>query len=162
MDNINSTYEELSELLKDFRFAMVTFVTAEGHLHSAPMTTQNDAFNGIVWFLGSKKSELVKSISSNRQVNLGYSNTSNNDYVSINGVAENVIDEVILDEIWSPAYEAFFEHGKSDPDIQLIRVVCNGAQYWKGTGKLVTLYKLAKASVTGETEDLGTSKSISL
>lgn len=162
MDNINSTYEELSELLKDFRFAMVTFVTAEGHLHSAPMTTQNDAFNGIVWFLGSKKSELVKSISSNRQINLGYSNTSNNDYVSINGVAENVIDEVILDEIWSPAYEAFFEHGKSDPDIQLIRVVCNGAQYWKGTGKLVTLYKLAKASVTGETEDLGTSKSISL
>jgi general stress protein 26 len=48
-----------------------------------------------------KKSELVKSISSNPQVNLGYSNTSNNDYVSINGVAENVIDEVILDEIWS-------------------------------------------------------------
>jgi general stress protein 26 len=43
--------------------------------------------------LGSKKSELVKSISSNPQVNLGYSNTSNNDYVSINGVAENVIDE---------------------------------------------------------------------
>lgn len=162
MDNINSTYEELSELLKDFRFAMVTFVTDEGHLHSAPMTTQNDAFNGIVWFLGSKKSELVKSISSNPQVNLGYSNTSNNDYVSINGVAENVIDQVILDEIWSPAYEAFFEHGKSDLDIQLIRVVCNGAQYWKGSGTLVTLYKLAKASVTGETEDLGTSKSISL
>lgn len=162
MDNINSTYEELSELLKDFRFSMVTFVTDEGHLHSAPMTTQNDAFNGIVWFLGSKKSELVKSISSNPQVNLGYSNTSNNDYVSINAVAENVIDEVILDEIWSPAYEAFFEHGKSDPDIQLIRVVCNGAQYWKGSGTLVTLYKLAKASVTGETEDLGTSKSISL
>ncbi|MDF2417890.1 pyridoxamine 5'-phosphate oxidase family protein [Acinetobacter beijerinckii] len=162
MDNINSTYEELSELLKDFRFSMVTFVTDEGHLHSAPMTTQNDAFNGIVWFLGSKKSELVKSISSNPQVNLGYSNTSDNDYVSINGVAENVIDEVILDEIWSPAYEAFFEHGKSDPDIQLIRVVCNGAQYWKGSGTLVTLYKLAKASVTGETEDLGTSKSISL
>lgn len=162
MDNINSTYEELSELLKDFRFSMVTFVTDEGHLHSAPMTTQNDAFNGIVWFLGSKKSELVKNISSNPQVNLGYSNTSNNDYVSINGVAENVIDEVILDEIWSPAYEAFFEHGKSDPDIQLIRVVCNGAQYWKGSGTLVTLYKLAKASVTGETEDLGTSKSISL
>lgn len=162
MDNINSTYEELSELLKDFRFSMVTFVTDEGHLHSAPMTTQNDVFNGIVWFLGSKKSELVKSISSNPQVNLGYSNTSNNDYVSINGVAENVIDEVILDEIWSPAYEAFFEHGKSDPDIQLIRVVCNGAQYWKGSGTLVTLYKLAKASVTGETEDLGTSKSISL
>lgn len=162
MENINSNYEELSELLKHFRFAMLTFVTEEGHLHSAPMTTQNNTFNGIVWFLGSKKSELVKSISSNPQVNLGYSNTSNNDYVSINGVAENVIDEVILDEIWSPAYEAFFQQGKSDSDIQLIRVVCNGAQYWKGSGTLFTLYKLTRAAVTGETQDLGTSKSIAL
>lgn len=162
MDNIDSNYDELKNLLKDFRFAMVTFITEEGHLHSAPMTTQNNTFNGIVWFLGSKKTELVKSISSNPQVNLGYSNTSNNDYVSINGIAENVIDKVILDEIWSPAYEAFFQHGKSDPDIQLIRVVCNGAQYWKGSGTLFALYKLTKAAVTGETEDLGTTKSISL
>lgn len=162
MDNIDNNYDELKNLLKDFRFAMVTFITEEGHLHSAPMTTQNNTFNGIIWFLGSKKSELVKSISSNPQVNLGYSNTSNNDYVSINGIAENVIDKVILDEIWSPAYEAFFQHGKSDPDIQLIRVVCNGAQYWKGSGTLFALYKLTKAAVTGETEDLGTTKSISL
>jgi general stress protein 26 len=54
MDNINSNYEELSELLKHFRFAMLTFITEEGHLHSVPMTTQNNTFNGIVWFLGSK------------------------------------------------------------------------------------------------------------
>ncbi len=64
------------------------------------------------------------------------------------------LDEVILDEIWSPAYEAFFQQGKSDSDIQLIRVICNGAQYWKGSGTLFTLYKLTKAAVTGETQDL--------
>ncbi|WP_109441930.1 pyridoxamine 5'-phosphate oxidase family protein [Acinetobacter haemolyticus] len=162
MNSTNKDYQELNQLLKDIKFAMITFITEEGHLHSIPMTTQNSEFNGIVWFLGSKKSELVKNIPYNPQVNLGYSNPSNNDYVSINGIAENVVDPVILDEIWSPAYEAFFEHGKSDPDIQLIRVVCNGAQYWKGAGTLATLYKLAKASVTGDTEELGSTKNISL
>lgn len=162
MNNLNSEYQELNQLLKGIKFAMITFITEKGHLHSAPMTTQDTDFDGVVWFLGSKSSELVKSIPQNNQVNLGYSNISNNDYVSINGVAECVNDPAKLDEIWSSAYEAFFEQGKTDPDIQLLRVDCNGAQYWKGSGKIATLFKLAKASVTGESEQLGTTKSISL
>ncbi|KYQ83316.1 MULTISPECIES: pyridoxamine 5'-phosphate oxidase family protein [Acinetobacter] len=162
MNNLNNEYQELNQLLKGIKFAMVTFISEKGHLHSVPMTTQDTDFNGIVWFLGSKSSELVKSIPLNNQVNLGYSNISNNDYVSINGIAECVVDPAILDQIWSPAYEAFFEHGKSDPDIQLLRVICNGAQYWKGSGKVATLFKLAKASITGESEELGTTKNISL
>ena len=162
MNNLNSEYQELNQLLKGIKFAMITFISDKGHLHSVPMTTQDTDFNGIVWFLGSKSSELVKNIPLNNQVNLGYSNISNNDYVSINGIAECVVDPAILDQIWSPAYEAFFEHGKSDPDIQLLRVICNGAQYWKGSGTVATLFKLAKASVTGESEELGTTKNISL
>ena len=162
MNNLNNEYQELNQLLKGIKFAMVTFISEKGHLHSVPMTTQDTDFNGVVWFLGSKSSELVKSIPLNNQVNLGYSNISNNDYVSINGIAECVVDPAILDQIWSPAYEAFFEHGKSDPDIQLLRVICNGAQYWKGSGKVAMLFKLAKASITGESEELGTTKNISL
>ena len=162
MNNLNSEYQELNQLLKGIKFAMITFISDKGHLHSVPMTTQDTDFNGIVWFLGSKSSELVKNIPLNNQVNLGYSNISNNDYVSINGIAECVVDPAILDQIWSPAYEAFFEHGKSDPDIQLLRVISNGAQYWKGSGKVATLFKLVKASITGESEELGTTKNISL
>lgn len=162
MNNLKNDYQEITQLVKDIRFVMVTFTTEEGHLHSVPMTTQNQEFNGIVWFIGSKDSELVKNIATRNQVNLGYSNISNNDYVSINGIAENIHAPEILDQLWSPAYEAFFEQGKTDPNIQLIRVICNGAQYWKGAGKLVTLYKLAKASISGETEQLGTSHTIKL
>lgn len=162
MENLNKDYEQINALIKDIRFVMVTFITEEGHLHSVPMTTQNTDFNGVVWFIGAKNSELVKNIATRQQVNLGYSHISNNDYVSINAIAECVHDPEILEQLWSPAYEAFFEQGKNDPNIQLIRVVCNGAQYWKGNGKLVTLFKLAKASITGETEQLGSSQSVKL
>lgn len=162
VENLKNDYAEINSLIKDIRFVMVTFITEDGHLHSIPMTTQNSDFNGVIWFIGAKNSELVKNIPTNNQVNLGYSNISNNDYVSINGIAECVQDQEVLDQLWSPAYEAFFEQGKSDPNIQLVRVVCNGAQYWKGAGKLVTLFKLAKASISGETEQLGTSHSVKL
>ncbi|EXD36747.1 hypothetical protein J500_1158 [Acinetobacter sp. 479375] len=75
------------------------------------MTTQNREFNGQVWFIGSKKSELCQSIQTDSQVNLAYV-TSSNHYVSIHGTANLVDDQSILDELWSPAYEAFFENGK--------------------------------------------------
>jgi general stress protein 26 len=162
VEYLTKDHVEINKIVKDIRFVMVTFTTEEGHLHSVPMTTQNTDFNGIVWFIGSKKSELVKNIQNHPQVNLGYSNISNNDYLSVNGIAEAVNDPQVLDQLWSSAYEAFFEQGKADPDIQLIRVICNGAQYWKGAGKLVTLFKLAKASISGETEQLGTSHTIKL
>jgi general stress protein 26 len=69
----------------------------------------------------------------------------------------------VLDQLWSSAsYGTFFEQGKSDPNIQLVRVICNGAQYWKGAGKFVTLFKVAKASISRETEQLGTSHSVKL
>ncbi|KAF1027439.1 MAG: hypothetical protein GAK29_00684 [Acinetobacter bereziniae] len=162
MNDLKNEYEEINKLIKDIRFVMVTFVTDEGHLHSVPMTTQQNDFNGVIWFIGSKDSALAKNLPVHNQVNLGYSHISNNHYVSINGIAECVYDQEILDQLWSPAYNAFFEQGKSDPNIQLIRVICNGAQYWEGTGKLIGLFKLAKASISGETESLGISQSVKL
>ncbi|CEI54854.1 general stress protein 26, putative [Acinetobacter bereziniae] len=73
MENLNQDYEQINALIKDIRFVMVTFITEEGHLHSVPMTTQNTDFNGVVWFIGAKNSELVKNIATRQQVNLGYS-----------------------------------------------------------------------------------------
>ena len=46
------------------------------------MTTQNNTFKwNCMVLVQKKKSELVKSISKSLVVNLGYSNTSNDDYV---------------------------------------------------------------------------------
>lgn len=156
-----SDYAKINDLIKNIRIAMVTFSTKEGHLHAVPMTTQNKEFNGVIWFIGSKKSELVQNLPKNNQVNLAYSTSSNN-YVSIHGTGELVNDSIILDELWSPAYNAFFEGGKEDPDVQLLQITAHGAQYWEGDGTIVTLFKLTKAALSGETEKLGTSHTTTL
>ncbi len=156
-----SDYAKIHDLIKNIRIAMVTFTTQEGHLHAVPMTTQNKEFNGQVWFIGSKKSELVQNLPQNNQVNVAYA-TSSNDYVSMHGTGELVNDPALLDELWSPAYNAFFEGGKEDPDVQLIRITAHGAQYWEGDGTIVTLFKLTKAAISGETEQLGTSHTTTL
>lgn len=154
-------YEKINDLIKNIRTVIFTFSNTEGHLHAAPMTTQNREFNGQVWFIGSKKSELCQSIQTDSQVNLAYV-TSSNHYVSIHGTANLVDDQSILDELWSPAYEAFFENGKQDPDVQLIQVNAHGAQYWESAGMIATLYKLTKAAISGEKQELGTSDTVRL
>lgn len=58
--------------------------------------------------------------------------------------------------------QRFFEGGKEDPDVQLIRITAHGAQYWEGDGTIVTLFKLTKAAISGETEKLGTSNTTTL
>ncbi|WP_288408083.1 pyridoxamine 5'-phosphate oxidase family protein [Acinetobacter soli] len=160
MDNTLNDYEKIEKLIQHSRIVMVTFTNHDGHLHSAPMTRQNKTFDGNVFFIGAKHSELVQSITSQPEVNLAYSGSDS--FVSISGKAQCINDPQLLEELWSPAYQVFFKEGLHDPDIQLIQVTCHGAQYWEGDGKLVTLFKLAKASVTGEQDNLGESKSMRL
>ena len=157
-----SDITKIAELTRGIKFAMVTFVNHEGHLHSAPMTTQDGDFKGTVWFIGSKDSDLVRSIPGNAQVNLSYSDPAGHNYVSINGVAELVDDKAKLDELWSEGYNAFFEQGKEDPCIQLIKVIGNGAQYWEGDGRMVSIIKMTKAAITGATAKLGETEGVKL
>lgn len=151
----------IAQLIKGIKFAMTTFTTESGHLHSQPMTTQEQDFDGDVWFIGSKASDLVHSLAERPQVNLSYSE-SGKGYVSLYGDAELLEDPAKLDELWSDFYKAYFPEGKTDPNIQLIKVETNGAHYWESDGKLQGLFQMAKAAVTGTQPNHGDSDSVKL
>jgi len=155
--------DKIREMVKDVKYAMMTTVTAEGHLHGCPMTTSETSLGAKeIWFIGDKKSESITNIKGNPQVNLAYVSQQDKDYVSINGTAELVDDKDKLDELWSPVYNAFYEQGKEDPDIQLIKVVPNGAEYWISGNSLINAVKMAAAAVQdGKTaESMGENASI--
>ncbi|WP_420595753.1 pyridoxamine 5'-phosphate oxidase family protein [Deinococcus sp.] len=160
----DESIKTIAGLVKDIKFAMMTFMTEAGHLHSQPMTTQQQEFDGDVWFIGSKKSDLVRSVRQTPKVNLSYAD-SGNGFVSIYGDAELIEDSAKLGELWNDMYKAWFPQGKADPDIQLIKVTAMGAHYWESSGKLKGVYQMAKAAVTGNPPDageMGESKSVNL
>lgn len=155
--------DKIREMVKDVKYAMMTTVTSEGHLHGCPMTTSETSLGAKeIWFIGDKTSESVANIKSNPQVNLSYVCQQDKDYVSINGKAELVEDQDKLDELWSPVYNAFYENGKEDPNVQLIKVVPNGAEYWISGNSVVNAVKMAAAAVQdGKTaESMGENASI--
>lgn len=143
---------KLWELIKDMRFGMFTTRHENGHLHSRPMTTQNrrDEDGDAVWFFMSRSSEPFADVQREPQVNVAYANPSSDTYVSVAGLAEEVNDPQRRHALWSTATQAWFPNGPDDPDVALVRVRITHAEYWDvHESKLVQLYKMARAAVTG-------------
>ena len=152
----------MAGIVKDVKFAMLTTTTAEGHLHARPMTTQEKEYDGDLWFIGAKDTEAVADMKARPQVNVSFSDPGKGTYLSVNGTAELVEDKTKLDELWSDFYKAYFPQGKEDPNIQLIKINAQGAEFWEGDGKVKSLFQMAKGLIKGEQPDLGKNDTVKL
>jgi general stress protein 26 len=144
---------KLQALIKDIRFAMFTTRHPNGHLHSRPMTTQNSQLDddANLWFFMSRRGEPVADLMADATVNLTYADPGADSYVSVSGTATVVDDTAKKQALWSKLAEAWFPGGTSDPDLALVRVKIVHANYWDVTqSKIVQLYHMAKAAVTGK------------
>lgn len=158
--------EKITALIKDVKYAMMTTETYDkGHLHSCPMTTlKNDLTGRKIWFLSDKNSETVKDLQKNPQVNLSYTTSDEKDFVSISGKATLTDDKEKINELWNPIYNAFYEHGKEDPNIELICVECHGAEYWLSGNSVVNVIKMTAAALQDgkSAENLGENYTVDL
>jgi general stress protein 26 len=132
--------ETLSELIKDVDTAMLTTVTEEG-LVSRPMKTQEIEFDGDLWFFTKKETNKYDEILHDQDVNVAYAGKS---YVSVRGRAEIVEDLNKKKELWSNTYEKIMQTSYDDPNVILIKVKAEAAEYWETgnlTKKIAFLYK---------------------
>ena len=81
---------KLGELIKDIRIAMLTTLDQEGNLHSRPMATQREPFDGDLWFFTRAHGGMSSEIEHDQRVNLAFSSPSDNRYVSVTGRAEDL------------------------------------------------------------------------
>lgn len=137
----------LREMIKDVEVAMLTTRQADGKLVSRPLGTQDVEFDGDLWFATGADSEKVREIQADPRVNVAYGSRGRNTYVSVSGTASIVRDQAKIDELWSPAMKIFFPGGKDDPNLVLIRVQAESAEYWDGPGTVLgkALYFLMAA-----------------
>ena len=163
--NKQAQMDTIQAMVKDIKYTMMTTRNDENHLHSCPMnTTETSSGAKDIWFIGHKPSETVDNIKQNPEVNLAYVTQESDKYLSISGTAELVEDEEKLNELWSVMYNAYFEQGKDDPKVQLIKVVPHGAEYWANGNAITSAVKMAAAALTDNAveKSLGENFSIKL
>lgn len=154
--------EKLGELIEGIDFAMLTTID-NGVLRSRPMSTQDFDFDGDLWFFTSSKTHKIEEIQKDNRVNVSYAAPDDNTYVSVSGTAEVVNDQAKIDEYWSEIHRAWFPEGKDSPDLVLLKVNVEQAEYWDSpSSTIVQVAGFLKALATGESADGGENKKIDL
>lgn len=151
MDNKRQeAVEKLRDLIEDVSIAMLTTIDG-GVLRSRPMDTQQTEFDGDLWFMTSKENHHVDEIKKDNRVNISYASPDDNTYVSVSGKADFSTDKAKIDELWSPEHKAWFPKGKDDPNLLLMKVEVEQAEYWDSTSStFVQVAGFLKAMVTGK------------
>jgi general stress protein 26 len=152
----NQALEELREKIHGIRIAMLTTLEADGSLHSRPMATQKTEIDGDLWFFTAAGSTKAQDVQRDQRVNLSYADPDSQRYVSVSGLARLVRDRAKAAELWNPVLKAWFPQGLEDPDLALLRVEIEKAEYWDApSSKMVQLAGFLKAIVTGKRYDQG-------
>ena len=155
--------QQLAELIKDIDFAMLTTVDEDGTLRSRPMSTQKTPFDGTLWFFTEASAPKVDEIERERQVNLGYADPKQHRYVSVSGRAVLVRDEAKKRELWNPVYKVYFSEGPESPNVALLKVTVEKAEYWKsGSNAVGRMIDFAKAMITGDENQVGENEKLDL
>lgn len=149
--------EKLKELVDGIDIGMLsTFKNNTDYPHTIPMSRQEVDDEGNIWFLFSADSETFNQLQENNKVSLAYAHVGNYQFLSINGIAEISEDKARVEKYWNSFMEAWFEKGKDDANIRILKVVPHEAHYWDNkTNKLMTLLKVATSAITGQKSDIG-------
>lgn len=152
--------EKLWSLMKAVGVAMLT-TEDDGHLRARPMHAAQDKFDGTLWFFTMKSSHKVAEVDSDHRVGVTFADGGKQDYVSLSGTARLTTDKALLNEHWSEPMRTWFPKGLDDPEIALLKVSVETAEYWDAPNSTVLhAYGYVKSVVTGEPPHPGENKKV--
>lgn len=119
--------------LKGDRVAMLGLSGVEEG-HSQPMTAQlleeHEEHGGPIWFFTSKDTELARTLGESHRAQIHFSSKGHELFAAVHGVLTPNNDRAVIDALWNRFVAAWFEGGKDDPKLLLLRFDPDRAQVW--------------------------------
>jgi general stress protein 26 len=148
------------ELMKKITFAMLA--TRDGEkIRSRPMAAYIRPDEGLIYFLTDVRRHKDDEIAQDHHVNLGFADASAQKYVSVSGYAAISNDRVKIKELFGTAAKAWWD-SPDDPNIRILKVTPEEAEYWDSPGTIVSYVKMAVAAATGTRPDLGDNRKVAI
>lgn len=143
-------YENFREILSKFDRAMLITHSTQSGLRGRPMSIAEIANDGSIWFITGADSSKVDEALQHPNIMAVMQSTAK--YLSVSGEASLQRDREHVQRLWKDSYKAWFQGGKDDPNIVLIRLEPREAEYWDSSGWSGLRFALqyAKSYVTGK------------
>jgi general stress protein 26 len=144
---------QLCQLIEHMHLAMLTTSNDAGELVSRPMAPLELASDGSIWFFTDVQTAKVGQL---RKLNLAFTDADRGTYVSISGHGEIHSDHARMKRLWTPAAKPWFPDGPDSPNLCLIKVVPETAEFWDAPhSKMVRMFAMAASVITGKPIGVG-------
>jgi general stress protein 26 len=108
-----------------------------------PMTAQiEDDEPGPIWFFTAKDTELARRLSGEHRAIATFASKSHDLFATIHGSLRVDMDRKTIERLWNPFVAAWFEKGKDDPKLTLLRFDPENAEVWIDASSFIAGVKL--------------------
>lgn len=140
----NSIRTDFWKALEHSPFLMVGLNS--GHGHSLPMTAQLDKnADHAFWFYTTKDNRLAAGGPAMAQ----FTAKGHDLFACISGTLRPETDPAVIDRYWSKQVEAWYDGGRNDPNLLMLRFDLADAEIWTADLGIKGMFKL----MTGQTID---------
>ena len=152
---------KVTDIINDSHIGMFTTINEKGALVSRPLAVQEVKDDGDMWFFTSANTSQVAHIRANPAVNVSFGQRT--EWVSVAGTAEVVTDRQLIHDMWNQVVEAWFPDGPDTPEVVLLHVDSDSAEYWTSPGgTAATVLQWIKSKVTNSRMSVGESATVEL
>lgn len=117
--------------------------------HARPMTAQiddqgeaKDEHRGPIWFFCANDNDLIDLLNRGGRAIAHFSSKGHEVFATLHGTLSLDIDRAVIERLWNPYIAAWFEGGKDDPKLALLRLDPERAQIWLDEKSLFAGVKL--------------------
>lgn len=110
--------------------------------HAQPMTAQLDGESRSIYFFTSKETDLAAALQGSHAAFGHFASKHHDLFATIHGelVVDN--DRATIDRLWNRFVAAWYEGGKDDPKLLLLRLDADKAQIWLNESSLLAGVKI--------------------
>ncbi len=148
------------ELMKKISICMLA--TWDGReLHARPMGAYVWREENAIYFLSDVRRHKDDEIERYPKLCLAFADTSRQKYVSLSGHAEVLNDRDKVRELWATPAKAWWDF-PDDPNIRVLKVTPEEAEFWDGAGTTISYVKMAAAALTRSRPDMGENRKVGM
>lgn len=110
--------------------------------HARPMTAQLEGARGPIWFFTARDNGIVRKLDRNDRAIATFASKGHDLFATVHGKLSVDNTREIVDRLWNRWIAAWYEGGKDDPKLALLRFDAERAEIWLDASSVVAGIKM--------------------